>query len=221
MPLGSGALAGNPFEIDRLKLAKQLNFTGVTSNSMQAVGDRDHIVDFLYAASLISTHLSRTAEDMILYSTKEFGFLKISDALSTGSSLMPQKRNPDSLELIRGVSGTLIGKLVGFMTTMKGTPSTYNKDLQFDKKELFECSDQLVASLEVLAEVFQTLQVNGEVMKGALSHDMLATDMAYYLVRKGVPFRQAHHAVSEAVEVAKKLSCELCNVPLEELRKIK
>lgn len=221
MPLGSGAIAGNPFEINRLQVAERLHFTNVTSNSMHAVSDRDGIVDFLYVASLISTHMSRLAEDVILYSTKEFGFLRVSDSYSTGSSLMPQKRNPDSMELIRGLSGTLIGKLVGFLTTLKGTPSTYNKDMQLDKRELFEAYDRLVACLEVLIGVFETLDIDANRMRAALSYDMLATDVAYYLVRKGMPFRQAHHCVSQIVEVTRKLKCELCDVPQEELMNIR
>lgn len=221
MPLGSGALAGNPFQINRLKVAERLNFANVTSNSMYAVSDRDHIVDFLYVASLISTHISRLAEDVILYSTKEFGFLQISHSFTTGSSLMPQKRNPDCLELIRGLSGTLIGKLIGFITTLKGTPSTYNKDLQFDKKELFEAYDSIQNCFKVLIGVFETLEINSNKMQDALSHDMLATDVAYYLVRKGMPFRQAHHVVSEVVEVARNLKCDISDVPHEELVKIR
>lgn len=176
LPLGSGAIAGNPLNIDREFLAEKLGFDGVTSNSMHAVGDRDFVVDFIYCAAMTSSHLSRLAEDLILYATKEFNFVKISDKFSTGSSLMPQKRNPDSLELVRGISGIIFGNLSGIMMTVKGTPSTYNKDLQYDKKFLFDSFDQLKKVLDITGGVLSTLTVNGQVMEAALSSDMLATD---------------------------------------------
>lgn len=220
LPLGSGALAGNPLGVDREWLAKRLQFAGVTPNSMHAVGDRDFVVDFIYCCSLASLHLSRLAEDLILYATKEFDFIKIADGFSTGSSLMPQKRNPDSLELVRGISGSICSSLSGIMMTIKGTPSTYNKDLQFDKQYAFDAFDRLQDALTVVEGVIKTMQLNRERMESALSPDMLATDWAYYLVRKGVPFRQAHHYIGEVVAYAEKRGLELTEIPLGELQKI-
>ncbi|XP_050318371.1 argininosuccinate lyase [Bactrocera neohumeralis] len=220
LPLGSGALAGNPLGVDREWLAKRLNFAGVTPNSMHAVGDRDFVVDFIYCCSLASLHLSRLAEDLILYATKEFDFIKIADGFSTGSSLMPQKRNPDSLELVRGISGSICASLSGIMMTIKGTPTTYNKDLQFDKQYAFDAFDRLQDALTVVEGVIKTMQLNRERMESALSPDMLATDWAYYLVRKGVPFRQAHHYIGEVVAYAEKHGLELNEIPLGELQKI-
>nr|XP_036226554.1 argininosuccinate lyase-like isoform X2 [Bactrocera oleae] len=181
LPLGSGALAGNPLGVDREWLAKRLNFAGVTPNSMHAVGDRDFVVDFIYCCSLASLHLSRLAEDLILYATKEFDFIKIADAFSTGSSLMPQKRNPDSLELVRGISGSICSSLSGIMMTIKGTPSTYNKDLQFDKQYAFDAFDRLQDALTVVEGVIKTMQLNRERMESALSPDMLATDWVGFI----------------------------------------
>ncbi|CAH1970132.1 unnamed protein product [Acanthoscelides obtectus] len=191
-PLGSGALAGNPFPIDREALAHKLGFNSVTKNSMQAVGDRDFCAEFLFYSSMIGIHLSRLAEDLILYSTKEFGFVTISESHSTGSSLMPQKRNPDSLELIRGIGGSLTGQCCGFLTVLKGTPSTYNKDLQCDKEAVFSSYDKLMSIVQLSEGTVRTLHLNSEKCEAALSTDMLATDLAYYLVRKGVAFRDAH-----------------------------
>nr|CAI5817337.1 unnamed protein product [Callosobruchus analis] len=192
VPLGSGALAGNPFPIDRLTVALRLGSQTVTKNSMQAVGDRDFVAEFLFYASMIGIHLSRLAEDLILYSTKEFGFVSIDESHSTGSSLMPQKRNPDSLELIRGIGGSLIGQCCGFLAVLKGTPSTYNKDLQCDKEAVFSSYDKLMSIVELCEGTVRTLTLNPAGCEAALSPDMLATDVAYYLVRKGVPFRDAH-----------------------------
>jgi len=158
-PLGSGAIAGNPFNVDRQFLAKELNFSSVTANSMDAVGDRDYIIEFLFWASLLSTHLSRWAEDLILYSTKEFGFVSLSDAYSTGSSLMPQKKNADSLELIRGKAGRIFGRFAGMQMTLKGIPSSYNKDLQEDKEPLFDVCDTLQGLLKVSTGTLITLLV--------------------------------------------------------------
>ncbi|OXU31402.1 hypothetical protein TSAR_005853 [Trichomalopsis sarcophagae] len=232
MPLGSGALAGNPFDIDREALATSLGFDGVTENSMHAVGDRDFIetisgrmrdffknnaiafplsADFLYWTSLTSMHLSRFAEDVIIYSSQEFDFLKISDSFSTGSSLMPHKRNPDSMELIRGKSGTMLGKCVGFLTTLKGIPSTYNKDLQEDKEALFTAYDTVTDLLVVARETIKTLEVNSDKCRAALTLNMLATDLAYYLVRKGIPFRHAHHIVGQII-----CATETEKIPIEE-----
>ncbi|EDV99477.1 argininosuccinate lyase [Drosophila grimshawi] len=220
LPLGSGALAGNPLGIDRLWLAERLGFAGVTGNSMHAVGDRDFVVDFIYCCSLVSMHMSRLAEDLIVYSTKEFDFIKIADIFASGSSLMPQKRNPDSLELIRGISGLITSNLAGIMMTMKGTPSTYNKDFQFDKQYCFQAYDKLAQSLDVAIGVIETMQVQRHQLEAALSSDMLATDWAYYLVRKGVPFRQAHHHIGRVVTLAEQRGVDITEVPLGELQQI-
>jgi argininosuccinate lyase len=185
-PLGSGALAGNPFEIDREYLAKELGFDGITPNSLYSVSDRDFIAEFLFWASLTMIHLSRFSEDLINFCTAEFGFVTLADAYSTGSSLMPQKKNPDSLELIRGKAGRVFGDMSGFMLTYKGLPSTYNKDLQEDKEPMFDAIETLSGCIQISTGVLSTLKVNSEKMKLALSKDMLATDLAEYLVRKGV-----------------------------------
>ncbi|XP_067038735.1 argininosuccinate lyase-like [Acropora muricata] len=219
-PLGSGAIAGNPFNVDRQFLAKELNFSSVTANSMDAVGDRDYIIEFLFWASLLSTHLSRWAEDLILYSTKEFGFVSLSDAYSTGSSLMPQKKNADSLELIRGKAGRIFGRFAGMQMTLKGIPSSYNKDLQEDKEPLFDVCDTLQGLLKVATGTLITLLLHKDNMAAALSPDMLATDLAYYLARKGVPFREAHSLSGTAVQAAENKSCSLNMLTVEDLKEI-
>ncbi|KAG5898616.1 hypothetical protein JTB14_020992 [Gonioctena quinquepunctata] len=220
MPLGSGALAGNPFNIDRISLASSLKFDDITSNSMQAVSDRDFIAEFLFWASMVGIHLSRLAEDLILFSSKEFGFINLSDAFSTGSSLMPQKRNPDSLELIRGIGGSMFGECCAFMMVLKSLPSTYNKDLQGDKDAMFKTFDKLKSILDVASGTIQTLRVNPEKCKSALSLEMLATDVAYYLVRKGIPFREAHHLAGQVVSASEKKKVGLSVLSLEELKLI-
>lgn len=201
-PLGSGALAGHPFGIDREFLASELGFSGIIGNSLTAVADRDFVVEVLFWGSLVLNHLSKFSEDLIIYSTAEFGFIKLADAYSTGSSLMPQKKNPDSLELLRGKSGRVFGQLAGFMMSMKATPSTYNKDLQEDKEPLFDCITTVNHSLSIATGVISTLNINKDNMKKALTMDMLATDLADYLVRKGVPFRETHHISGECVSKA-------------------
>jgi argininosuccinate lyase len=211
-PLGAGALAGNPFNIDREALAQDLGFDAVTPNSIDAVNDRDYVVEFLAWAALTQTHLSNLAEDLIIWASREFGFVEIDDAYATGSSLMPQKKNPDSLELMRGKSGRMIGHLTGLLTTLKGLPTAYNKDLQEDKEGLFDAIDTLKIELPIAAGVVRTLRVNGERMAAALDEAMLATDLADYLVRRGVPFRESHHLVGEAV-----LRAEELDVSLDEL----
>uniref|UniRef100_T1P9A6 Lyase n=1 Tax=Musca domestica TaxID=7370 RepID=T1P9A6_MUSDO len=220
LPLGSGALAGNPLQIDRVWLAERLGFAAVTANSMHAVGDRDFVVDFVYCCSMVGLHLSRLAEDLIIYATKEFDFIEIADDFSTGSSLMPQKRNPDSLELVRGMSGNLFSCLTGIMMTIKGTPSTYNKDLQFDKQYCFEAFDKLQQALMVTQGVVKTMKLKMQHMESALSADMLATDWAYYLVRKGVPFRKAHHYIGAVVAHAERMSLGINEIPLGDLQQI-
>lgn len=203
-PLGCGALAGHPYGIDRQYLADTLGFDSVLGNSLAVVGDRDFVVDALFWGTSVALHLSKMAEDFILYSTAEFGFITLSDAYSTGSSLMPQKKNPDSLELIRGKTGTVFGNMAGFMMTVKGIPSTFNKDLSEEKKALFDTISTISGSLRIFSGVTATLTVNKQNMKAALSTDMLATDLADYLVMKGVPFRECHHISGRAVAAAEK-----------------
>uniref|UniRef100_A0A8C7JRM6 Argininosuccinate lyase n=1 Tax=Oncorhynchus kisutch TaxID=8019 RepID=A0A8C7JRM6_ONCKI len=218
LPLGSGAIAGTPFNIDREMLRQELAFDDISINSMDATGQRDFIAEFLFWASLCLTHLSKMAEDLMLYSTKEFSFLTLSDAYSTGSSLMPQKKNADSLELIRSKAGRVFGRCAGFLMTLKGLPSTYNKDLQEDKEAMFDCFDTVHAVLQVTTGVVSTLKINPSVMEAALSPDMLATDLAYYLVRKGVPFRDAHGISGKAVFLAESKSIPLNQLTVEDLR---
>lgn len=219
-PLGSGAISGHPFNIDRERLAERLGFKGPTNNSMDSVSDRDFILEFLAYASIAGVHLSRFAEDLIIFSTKEFGFVQASDAYSTGSSLMPQKKNPDALELLRGKSGRPIGHLVQLCVTMKGLPLTYNKDMQEDKEPLFDAVDTIHATLAIARGVLSTLTIDSGRMLRALSSDMLATDLADYLVRKGVPFRDTHHIAGAAVKKAEDGRKELSALTLAELKAI-
>ena len=213
MPLGSGALAGNGFPIDREALRKELGFAQLTRNSLDAVSDRDYLIEFVSAASIILVHLSRLAEDFILYSSTEFGFLELSDGVTTGSSIMPQKKNPDSLELIRGKSGRIFGHLITLLTVLKGLPLAYNKDLQEDKEVLFDTVDTLGDCLQVAQTVVETLAVNKARAQQAVAADFLdATDLADYLVRKGMPFRKAHELVGKIV-----LHCEARTIQLRHL----
>ncbi|KAF8163200.1 argininosuccinate lyase [Crassisporium funariophilum] len=220
LPLGSGALAGNPFVVDREFLAKELGFQSVAENSLWGVGDRDFIAEFMMWASLVMTHISKLAEDLVIYSTAEFGFITLSDAYSTGSSMMPQKKNPDSLELLRGKSGRIFGNMAGFLMTLKGLPSTYNKDLQEDKEPLFDTVDNLSACLQIAEGVIATLNVHGEKMRAALTMDVLATDLADYLVRKGIPFRETHHVSGRAVALAEARQCQLNELTLEDFKSL-
>jgi argininosuccinate lyase len=220
MPLGSAALAGHAFGLDREALASDLGFDRVTENSLDGVADRDFVAETLFWAALLQTHLSRMAEDLIIYASAEFGFVALDDAFSTGSSIMPQKKNPDSLELARGKTGRLIGNLVGLLTTLKGIPSAYDKDLQEDKEPLFDSLDTLNVELPVLTGVIETLQVNEERMDAALGDELLATDLADYLVRKGVPFRESHHYVGQVVRAALEQDCGLRSLPLDVYREI-
>lgn len=220
LPLGSGAIAGNPLGVDRQLLCKELHFDAISLNSMDATSDRDFVAEFLFWASMCMTHLSKMSEDLIIYSTKEFGFVTLSDAYSTGSSLMPQKKNPDSLELIRSKTGRVFGQCSGFLMTLKGLPSTYNKDLQEDKEAMFDVFDTICAVLQVATGVISTLLINKESMEKALSPDMLATDIAYYLVRKGMPFRQAHGVSGKAVHLAETKSISVKYLSLEDLKGI-
>jgi argininosuccinate lyase len=219
-PLGAGALAGSPLAIDRSALAQALGFDSYSQNSLDAVSDRDFAAEFLFAMSLVGVHLSRLAEDTILYSNPLFGFITLNDRYSTGSSIMPQKRNPDPLELARGKAGRLIGRLAGLLTTLKGLPSTYNKDLQEDKEAVFDSFDTLTAVLPVVTAVIATLQLNPEKMRAALGDDLLATDLAEYLVGKTLPFREAHHVVGRAVRAAAEAGKPLSALTLDELRQL-
>ncbi|MCU0519880.1 MAG: argininosuccinate lyase, partial [Anaerolineae bacterium] len=202
MPLGSAALAGNTFDIDREMLAADLGFETVSQNSLDAVADRDFIAEFLFWAALLQTHLSRMSEDLILYATAEFGFVELDDAYSTGSSIMPQKKNPDPLELARGKTGRMVGNLVALLTTLKGLPSAYDKDLQEDKEPLFDAIDTLEIELPVLTGAIATLKVKADRMAAALGDELLATDLADHLVRRAVPFRESHRLVGQAVRRA-------------------
>ena len=220
LPLGCGALAGNPFGIDRASLADKLGFAGVAENSVDGVSDRDFLTEFLAWASILQVHLSGLAEDLIIWSSREFGFVQIDEAYATGSSLMPQKRNPDSLELVRGKTGRVIGHLFGLLMTLKGLPSSYNKDLQEDKEGLFDVIDTLSIELPVVEGVIRTLNVNAERMAAALDDSMLATDLADYLVRNGVPFRKSHELVGKAVKRSEQLGVSLRDLPLLEYQRI-
>jgi len=217
-PLGAGALAGNPYGIDRGALARELGFASVAENSIDAVSDRDFVVEFLGWAALLQIHLSNLAQDLILWASPEFGFVQIDEAYSTGSSIMPQKRNPDALELMRGKSGRLLGHLTGLLTTLKGLPSAYNKDLQEDKEAAFDALDTLRLELPIAAGVVRSLVVHAERMAAALDDALLATDLADYLVRKGIPFRQSHHLVGQAVKLAEQQSKPLQQLNLVEFQ---
>jgi len=220
MPLGSGALAGCPFPIDREDLAAELGFAALSPNSMDAVSDRDFVAEFLFWAALLGVHLSRWAEDLILWSSRAYGFVTLADAYSTGSSLMPQKKNPDSLELLRGKAGRLVGGLAGMLVTLKGLPSAYDKDLQEDKEPLFDAVDTLSLALPVAQGALTTLTIHPDRMRAALGDELLATDLADALVRQGVPFRETHHLVGQAVQRAETLGCALRDLPLAELQAI-
>jgi len=219
-PLGSGALAGNPFAIDRQEIAAELGFDRASENSLDAVSDRDFVADMLYVISLCATHLSRLAEDILIYSNPSFGFITLDDRYSTGSSLMPQKRNADPMELMRGKTGRLIGNLAGFLTTLKGLPSGYNKDLQEDKEALFDAVETMRQLLPVVTATVSNLRIHFEAMASALTDDLLATDLADYLVRKGISFRQSHHIVGEVVRAAAEQDLTLSQVPMSELERI-
>ena len=210
--LGCGALAGNPFGIDRVAMAEELGFDGLMWNSMGGVADRDFVVETLQWGSMLMLHMSRWAEDLIIYSTAEFGFVRLADAYSTGSSLMPQKKNPDSLELLRGKSGRAFGNLAGFMMTQKGLPSTYNKDLQESWEAMLDHVKTVGDSIRIAEGVLATLDTKPDKMKAALDPSMLATDVADYLVRKGVPFRDAHHISGRCVALS-----EQTGIPMNEL----
>lgn len=219
-PLGAGALAGNPFALDREQIAADLGFAAPSENSLDAVSDRDFVADLLYGIALCATHMSRLAEDLLLYSNPAFGFITLADRYSTGSSLMPQKRNADPMELMRGKAGRLIGNLTGLLTTLKGLPSGYNKDLQEDKEALFDSFDTMHSILPVLIAIVRSLKINPDAMRAALDEELIATDLADYLVRKGMPFRQAHQIVGEIVQLADETGSTLSKLPLTSLQAI-
>lgn len=217
-PLGCGALAGNPFGIDRDALAKELGFDEVLYNSMAGVADRDFGLEAMQWGSTLMLHMSRWAEDLIIYSSAEFGFVKLADAYSTGSSLMPQKKNPDSLELLRGKSGRAFGQMAGLMMTIKGIPSTYNKDLQESVEPLLDHVKTVADSIQIATGVISTLDIVPEKMRASLTPDMLATDLADYLVRKGVPFRETHHISGRVVALAEKEGIPMDQLSFEQLQ---
>jgi argininosuccinate lyase len=199
MPLGSGAVAGTNYAMDTTMLASRLGFSRVVANSIDASSDRDFVAAFLHACAMLMVHLSRLSEDLIIFCDEEHGFFQLSDASSTGSSMMPQKKNPDPLELIRGKSGRLIGRLAGWMATMKGLPSGYNKDLQEDKEAVFDAEDNVAGALAALVGVIDGLEIFPAVTTAAASGLLLATDVADFLVGKGLPFREAHEVVGGMV----------------------
>ena len=219
-PLGSAAFAGAAFPIDREFLAAELGFNTITPNSQDGVSDRDFVADFLYAATMTGLHLSRLSEQLALYCSAEFGFVRLDDAYSTGSSIMPQKKNPDTLELTRGKAGRLLGNLTGFLATIKGLPSSYDKDLQEDKEPMFDAFDTLDLALPVMAGVIETLNINADKMAAQLEPGLLATDLADYLVRRGLPFRQAHHIIGEVVQTAENQGVEITDLSLADLQGI-
>jgi argininosuccinate lyase len=220
MPLGAGALAGVTYPIDPEWVARELGFTQVSRNSLDAVSDRDYLVEYHAAAALTMAHLSRLAEEIILWSTAEFGFVTLDDAFSTGSSIMPQKKNADVAELGRGKTGRVYGNLIGMLTVLKGLPLSYNKDLQEDKEGFFDTYDTLIATLDLFTRMLPTIRVNAERMsEAAIAGYALATDVADYLARKGVPFRRAHHIVGSLVQDAIGQGRELHELPLEVYRR--
>jgi argininosuccinate lyase len=220
LPLGSGALAGAPYPLDREFVARELGFSKVSANSMDAVSDRDFVIEYEAAAAITMMHLSRLAEELILWSSSEFGFIEIGDAFTTGSSIMPQKKNPDVAELARGKTGRVYGNLIGILTIMKALPLAYNRDMQEDKEGLFDTVDTLQASLEVFAGMIKTLRINTERISQAMKTDyILATDLADYLVKKGMPFRQAHGVVARLSQHALSKGKSFHELPLKEYRK--
>jgi argininosuccinate lyase len=218
LPLGSGAIAGCPFPIDREALRRELGFARVSENSVDSVSDRDWICDVAFAGSMIGVHVSRLAEDLVLFSSVEFGFVRLSDGYSTGSSLMPQKRNPDVAELARGKSGRLVGNLVSLLTLLKGLPTSYNRDLQEDKEPLFDTIDTLALTLPAMRGAIATARFRPERMSAAMDPQLLATDLADYLVRRGVPFRTTHEVVGRLVRRAEQGGVRLSELTLEDFQ---
>jgi argininosuccinate lyase len=220
-PMGSGALAGNSFAIDRAAIARELGFSKITANSLDAVSDRDFALDYLFALSGVATHLSRLAEDFVIFASQEFSYLILPDEYSTGSSLMPQKKNPDCWELIRGKTGRIAGALVSLLTTLKGLPTSYQRDLQEDKEALFSAHDQVADMLAIAAGAIAITGFRDDNLRAkAANPALLATEAADYLVRKGVPFRQAHDLVGKVLREAERQNRLWTDLPLEDLRKI-
>jgi argininosuccinate lyase len=219
LPLGAAALAGTSYPIDRERVAKELGFDGVCENSLDAVSDRDFAIEFTAAASLLMTHLSRFSEELILWSSPRFGFIDIADRFCTGSSIMPQKKNPDVPELVRGKTGRVTGHLIALLTLMKSQPLAYNKDNQEDKEPLFDTADTLLVTLEIYADMLRGIEVDKEAMRLAAAEGFAtATDLADYLVKKGLPFRDAHEAVARAVRHAEANGCDLADLDLAVLQ---
>jgi argininosuccinate lyase len=219
LPLGAAALAGTTFPIDREFVARELGFDGVCENSLDAVSDRDFAIEFCAAAALIMTHISRFSEELILWLSPRLGFIDLADRFCTGSSIMPQKKNPDVPELARGKTGRVFGHLMGLLTLMKGQPLAYNKDNQEDKEPLFDTADTVIDTLRIFADLVPGIAVRPEAMAAALQQGhATATDLADYLVKKGLPFRDAHEAVARAVRQAEDMNCGLADLPLAELR---
>ncbi len=219
LPLGSGALAGTPFPIDRDFVAAELGFDGLTENSMDAVSDRDYLVEFFTAASLIMMHLSRFSEELILWSSEPFSFVEMGDDYATGSSIMPQKKNPDVPELVRGKTGRVYGHLMAMLTNLKGLPLTYNRDLQEDKEPLFDTVDTVVGSLKVFCGMIESLTICRERMEDAAAKGFsTATDLADYLVRKGLPFRTAHEVTGRIVRSCMESDRDLVSLSLKEMK---
>ena len=214
LPLGAGAIAGCAFPISRVLLQGSLGFTSLSQNSIDAVGDRDFVAELLFTVAMIATHVSRLAEDLIIYGSSEFGFVQFGDAFTTGSSMMPQKRNPDALELARGSGARAIGDLATLLATLKGLPSGYNKDLQDDKRVLFDGVDTVLLVLPAVAGALQEIRFNAKRMRAAISSSMMATDLADYLVEKGASFREAHAAIGALIRESEQEGCELDALPL-------
>jgi len=220
LPLGAGALAGTTFPINRALVAKELGFDGICENSLDAVSDRDFAIEFCAAAALIMMHLSRLSEELILWMNPQFGFIRLADRFCTGSSMMPQKKNPDVPELVRGKTGRINGHLVALLTIMKGQPLAYNKDNQEDKEPLFDTVDTLRATLRIYADMVDGISVDKQAMRqAAMEGFATATDLADYLVKKGMPFREAHEAVSRAVRRAVERGVDLAELGIEELKR--
>jgi argininosuccinate lyase len=219
-PLGSGALAGCAFPIDRAALARDLGFSGITANSLDAVSDRDFALEYLFSLSVLATHLSRLSEDFVLFASTEFDYVFLADEFSTGSSLMPQKKNPDAWELIRGKSGRISSALVSLLMTMKGLPTSYQRDLQEDKEPLFDAHDEALGMVRVAAGALATTKFNETKLRaGAMNPALLATEAADYLVARGVPFREAHEIVGRVVREAERGSTSIIELPLDSLKK--
>jgi argininosuccinate lyase len=221
LPLGSGALAGSTISLDRESIARDLKFAAISQNSLDAVSDRDFVCEFIFCLAIIGMHLSRLSEDLILWSTSEFGFVEFSDEFSTGSSLMPQKKNPDMAELTRGKTGRLYGNLMSILTTLKALPSSYNRDLQEDKEAVFDSVDTVASALDVFSTMLPNLKINrGQMRAAANDPNLLATDLAEYLVKKGMPFREAHQVVGKLAADAIKKGINLSEIKPAQLAKV-